>query len=171
MGNHSSVLAIVLATLSWLVASSALAFHCSVDWSDDVTLKRTEHIVWVEVSRVEYAEALTKALLSAEDVDAGYVKLLKVSLKTIKRLKGPDLGVEHIYDLAGVGTGFVGFVPGYFYAIALDGTTSDEEVPEEWPDNSVVINSCDVISVAASLNDDQFQKDLARIRASVPILE
>lgn len=148
-----------------LAVSSASAFQCPPDWSERQAFEEAENAYLIYVSKVEYAEDLTRAFLPYDDVEKGYVKLLEVTFAVKEVFKGSETAVTRIFDLAGIGTGFVGFIPGYYYIVSLKENGFGDEAPKGWPEHATVANLCDIAYVGGSLSDEHFSEDLKRVRS------
>ena len=147
------------------MASSAFAFQCPPAWSERQAFDQAENAYLIYVSKVEYAEDLTRAHMPREDVEKGYVKLLEVTFAVKEVFKGSETAIARILDPAGIGTGFVGFIPGYYYVVAFDGDVFGGEAPEGWPENTTVANLCDIAYVGSSLSDEHLAEGLKQVRA------
>ncbi|MEM8983129.1 MAG: hypothetical protein AAGC71_08890 [Pseudomonadota bacterium] len=172
MTASRTICVVLAAGLILLVPSRVTAYQCPPDWSAQRAVEAAKYVYLIRATNVEYAEALTRTVVPDHDVDAGVIKLSEVSYDLLEVLKGDGSAALRLIDPAGIGVGFVGFVPGYYYIIAIANPIANpvgsevlDDLPPGWPANTVVVSICDVVASAASLKSDTFQAQLARVRS------
>jgi len=136
-----------------LLSASAFGFQCpSANEPGDI-YDRSTVVALIEVTSVSLNRDWT-AELDAENPDsAGSVRALEVEFDVTETLKGTATSAPAI-ELLGIGTGYVGFTPGVYYLVALDGPSRGR----------YYISFCDVIASHYRLDVAEFQRVLGDLR-------
>lgn len=137
----------IFTLLVLIVSINAHGFQCGQDHSDESVFANANSVYVVKVNSVEFYK----------NVEGGeHAKLLLAKFEVKETLKGESKSSGEVTDLAGIGTGFVNFIPGVYYILAiseqLEGLTKDH------------VSFCEVLAGAFHLKDEEFRETLTKLR-------
>ena len=123
------------------------AFQCEEDYSPKKAFKKAETVFVARIKSLEFYKDVK---------DGKHAKLLLVKYDVVETLKGNKHRAGEALDLAGIGTGFVGFIPGGYYIIAYE--------KQKQIEGKQYVDMCDVLARAFYLEEERFSKALKYMR-------
>lgn len=140
---------IIVTTLLALLSATANAFQCPEGHTPEQEYKEAKSVYVVHIDSVEFYR----------DIEDGKdAKLLLAKYSVQETLKGKPKKHSEVTDLVGIGAGFVNFIPGLTYIIAL------KKRPAELDRDH--INFCGILGVAFDPKDKKFQETLNQLISS-----
>lgn len=127
-------------------SSQAYSFQCPRDHSPESAYKKASVAYVAKIRSVEYFRNVK---------DGKHAKYLLVKFDVVETLKGKQ-GSGEVLDVAGIGTGFVNFVPGGYYII----TNEEEKLVE----GKQYVNMCNILGAAFYPEDEVFTKTLEKLK-------
>ena len=128
-------------------SSQVYSFQCPRDHSPESAYQKANVAYVAKINSVEFFKNVK---------DGKHAKYLLVKFDVVEKLKGKIQKSGEVLDVAGIGTGFVNFIPGGYYII------SHEE--EKLIEGKQYVNMCDVLGVAFYLEDEMFVKTLEKLK-------
>lgn len=139
---------IIIFSFSIIFSLNAHSFQCARDHSDDSVFKESLAVYLVRINSVEFYK----------DIEGGeFAKLLLTKYEVHETLKGIPQKEGVVTDLAGIGTGFVGFIPGAYYIIAIGEQPLGTDVNH--------ITFCGILGSAFHLDDEELKEKTIKLRA------
>lgn len=133
----------LLLITSLVFSSQAYSFQCPRDHSPESAYQKSNVAYVAKINAVEFFKDIK---------DRKHAKYLLVKFDVVEVLKGKKEKSGEVLDVAGIGTGFVNFIPGGYYII----THEEENLVE----GKQYVNMCDVLGAAFYLEDEMFSKTL-----------
>lgn len=146
-------------TLVWSISASA--FVCSEDNSIENQYKNAEHVFLAYVLETRLEPALAKQIINPHAMknNTEAPKLISADYQIIEEFKGKLSSFPRLVELLGLGTGYVGLIPGVYYVVFLP-----KPVPGI-PEGYQGVNICNVPLAHEHLHNAGFQSELSKIRA------
>lgn len=141
--------------------SIAWSFQCSRDQSLSSLYEDSERIFLIYITETKLEESLVKRInesLPKDNIETEDIKLLSSGYRVIENFKGDIEYIPRLIDLLGIGTGYVGLVPGSYYLVMLP------EREEDLFDGMRMVNICTVPFSHYRLEVKEFQDSLNIMR-------
>ncbi|MBB6342908.1 hypothetical protein HNP49_003096 [Pseudomonas fluvialis] len=139
----------IAATLLILISATANAFQCPKDHEPELEYAEAESVYVARINSVEFYQDIN---------DGKDAKLLLAKFSIQETLKGESKEHGEVTDLVGIGTGFVNFIPGLTYILAIRKKPADYEKDH--------IDLCNILGMAFDVNDKELQETIKKLKSS-----
>ncbi|GAA5213491.1 hypothetical protein ACFSJ3_03480 [Corallincola platygyrae] len=141
----------------------AVAFQCPVDVTPEEQFKATDRSFLIYVTDTQIEEKLTEKLAQtypAMEVEKEHMKFISAGYKVIEEFKGDENYTPRLIDILGIGTGYVGLVPGSYYLVMLPQQATNSNETEGMRH----VDICSVPLGHYQLRNEKLQSELDKFR-------